>query len=89
MKKVFTILAFTLLPILAIGQNSNADIKTQTNDILIENAVATEKVETKTTSNSAARAQVLKINRKKSTDIISVKAYRKSLQIKVKTVRLC
>ncbi|OZV71098.1 hypothetical protein [Winogradskyella aurantia] len=43
----------------------------------------------KTTISSELKAKVLKINRKKSNEIISVKAYRKSLQIKVKTVKLC
>ena len=38
---------------------------------------------------AAVKAKVLKINRKKSNEIISIKAYRKSLQIKVKTIKLC
>jgi hypothetical protein len=43
----------------------------------------------KTSISSELKAKVLKINRKKSNEIISIKAYRKSLQIKVKTVKLC
>ncbi|WP_179351240.1 hypothetical protein [Winogradskyella vidalii] len=49
-----------------------------------------EKTETSSASISAeVKAKVLKMNRKKSNEIISIKAYRKSLQIKVKTVKLC
>ena len=63
-----------------------------------EVTVSTETVETVKEENVAAKtinvsaevkAKVLKMNRKKSNEIISIKAYRKSLQIKVKTVKLC
>jgi len=89
MKKVLTILAITMLPFLSIGQEANADIK---NSDTIETVI--EKNETQTIKNeataaSAIKAQVIKINRKKSTDIISIKAYRKSLHIKIKEVRVC
>ena len=90
MKKVLTILAITMLPFLSIGQEANTtDIK---NSDTIETVI--EKVETQTTNSetaeaSAIKAQIIKINRKKSTDIISIKAYRKSLHIKVKEVRVC
>ncbi len=79
-----------MLPFLSIGQEANTtDIK---NSDTIETVI--EKVETQTTKSetaeaSAIKAQVIKINRKKSTDIISIKAYRKSLHIKVKEVRVC
>lgn len=89
MKKVFTILAITLLPILSFGQEANSDIKTndsvetvieKNNDTVIKN---------ETTAASSIKAQVIKINRKKTNEIISIKAYRKSLHIKVKEVRVC
>lgn len=87
MKKVLIILAFTLLPLFAIAQASNEDIKNNdTIEIVIEKTLETKEV---TASNSAMKAKVLKINRKKSIEIISIRAYRKSLQIKVKTVKLC
>ncbi|MFD2914995.1 hypothetical protein [Psychroserpens luteus] len=90
MKKVLTILAFTLLPLLSMAQVSNEDIKT--NGIVktvIQNTNESKNIKQETASSSAFKAQVLKINRKKSIEIISIKAYRKSLQIKVKTVKLC
>jgi hypothetical protein len=35
------------------------------------------------------RLKALKMSRKKSNDLISIKAYRKSLQIKTKSVKAC
>ncbi len=61
-------------------------------DVAVNNTelVETVKLEVKKVSVSAkTKAKVLKINRKKSNEIISIKAYRKSLQIKVKTKKLC
>ena len=90
MKKVLTILAFTLLPILSMGQEANEDIKNNdTIETVIEKTIETEAIKLETASSSTMKAKVLKLNRKKSTEIISIKAYRKSLQIKVKTVKLC
>ena len=63
MKKVLIILAFTLLPLIAIAQASNEDIKNNdTIEIVIEKTLETKDV---TVSNSAMKAKVLKINRKK------------------------
>ncbi|MDO1502397.1 hypothetical protein Q2T40_19855 [Winogradskyella maritima] len=55
----------------------------------------TERIEVKASENVASKAsatlkaKVLKLNHKKSNDIISIKAYRKSLNVKVSTKRLC
>ncbi|WP_299222852.1 hypothetical protein [uncultured Psychroserpens sp.] len=90
MKKVLTILAFIILPFLCTGQEANTDIKNNdTVETVVEKNDETQKVKKETTAASTIKAQVIKINRKKSTDIISIKAYRKSLQIKVKTIKLC
>ncbi|WP_298761423.1 hypothetical protein [uncultured Psychroserpens sp.] len=90
MKKVLTILAFAMLPLISVGQDTNVDIKNNdTVETVVENKSKTQKIKKETTSSTAVKAQVLKINRKKSSDIISIRAYRKSLQIKVKTVKLC
>ncbi|WP_400075112.1 hypothetical protein [Winogradskyella sp. R77965] len=43
----------------------------------------------KVSVSAKVKAKVLKMNRKKSNEIISIKAYRKSLQIRVKTKKLC
>ena len=90
MKKVFTILAITLLPFLSLGQEANSDVKsTDTIKTVIENKSETQINKSETASTSAIKAEVIKINRKKSSDIISIKAFRKSLHIKVKEVRVC
>ena len=89
MKTVLTILAITLLPFLSTGQEVNTDVNnSNTIETVIEKS-ETQVIKKEATAASAIKAQVIKINRKKSTDIISIKAYRKSLHIKVKEVRVC
>jgi cell division protein FtsX len=91
MKKVLIILVILTAPFLASAQDNTS------NTVVEENitVTATVKEEVKTdiaTSQSAAarlRAKAKDMNYKKSNDIISVKAYRKSLQIKVKEIKLC
>ncbi|MBR9844775.1 MAG: hypothetical protein GYB35_01065 [Algicola sp.] len=90
MKTILTILAITLLPFLSTGQESTTDVKNNdTVETVIENKVENQTIKSETAEASAIKAQIIKINRKKSTDIISIKAYRKSLHIKVKEVRVC
>lgn len=86
MKKGLVIILFLTMSLAGFAQQDNiVNIETE----LVETEKA-EKVEAKTFSISAeVKAKVLKMNRKKSNEIISIKAYRKSLQIKVKTVKLC
>ena len=63
---------------------------TVTNETEVVETTKEVKAETNKISISAeVKAKVLKLNRKKSNEIISIKAYRKSLQIRVKTVKLC
>lgn len=63
---------------------------TVTNETEVVETTKEVKAETNKVSISAeVKAKVLKMNRKKSNEIISIKAYRKSLQIRVKTVKLC
>jgi uncharacterized protein YcfL len=90
MKKVLIILAFTLLPLIAIAQASNEDIKNNdTIETVVDKTISIKEIKTVTASASSMKAKALKLNRKKSIEIISIRAYRKSLQIKVKTVKLC
>jgi hypothetical protein len=86
MKKGLVIILFLTMSLAGFAQQDNiVNIETE----LVETEKA-EKVEAKTISISAeVKAKVLKMNRKKSNEIISIKAYRKSLQIKLKTVKLC
>lgn len=74
---------------MSLASFAQQDVASVFDTDLIE-TVKAEKPEAKKASiSAAAKAKVLKINRKKSNEIISIKAYRKSLQIKVKTKKLC
>lgn len=91
MKTLLTLIFLIALPLATIAQD-NKEAVTENN--------LTEKVETivkeniKETDSSVAyykssKAQLLYTNYKKSSDLTSIKAYRKSLQIKVKTTLKC
>ncbi|NNE32584.1 MAG: hypothetical protein HKN40_09460 [Winogradskyella sp.] len=84
-KGLFIILFFTM----SLAGFAQQDVVSNIETELVE-TVKAEKVEVnKATISKEAKAKFLKINRKKNNEIISIKAYRKSLQIKVKTVKLC
>lgn len=86
MKKGLVILAFLTMSLAGFAQQ---DVVSNIETELVE-TVKSEKPEVaKATISAKAKAKVLKMNHKKSNEIISIKAYRKSLQIKVKTVRMC
>ena len=86
MKKGLVIILFLTMSLAGFAQQ---DIASNVETDLIE-TIKAEKPETKKVNISAkVKARVLKINHKKSNEIISIKAYRKSLQIKVKTKKLC
>ncbi|GAA4241644.1 hypothetical protein KO504_14155 [Winogradskyella psychrotolerans] len=86
MKNALIFLLFLTVSFTGFAQQ---DVTANTENEIVE-TVKVEKVESKTIEASAKiKAKVLKMNRKKSNEIISIKAYRKSLQIKVKTVKLC
>lgn len=77
-----------MLPLLSVGQETTTTPNIRT-EAIIKQKADIQKVNKSTSTNSAVKSQLLKINKKKSQDIISIKAYRKSLQIKVKEVKLC
>ena len=91
MKKVLIILVILTAPFLTGAQNNTASIvveETITITAPVKEEVKTE-VSTQQSTASTFRAKAKDMNYKKSNDIISIKAYRKSLQIKVKEVKLC
>ncbi|MBO6607805.1 hypothetical protein [Psychroserpens sp.] len=88
MKKLLTILVIVMLPLLSVGQETTTTPNIRT-EAVIKQKTEIQKVNKSTSTNSAVKSQLLKINKKKSQDIISIKAYRKSLQIKVKDIKLC
>lgn len=86
MKKGLVILAFLTMSLAGFAQQ---DVISNVETELVE-TIKPEKPEVaKATISAKAKAKVLRLNHKKSNEIISIKAYRKSLQIKVKTVKLC
>lgn len=86
MKKGLIIILFLTMSLAGFAQQDVAGI----NDTEVVETSKVEKAEAEKANISAEfKAKVLKINHKKSNEIISIKAYRKSLQIKVKTVKLC
>ena len=93
MKKVFILILLVALPSITFGQN-NPSTTTTSEDTKTTLETSVEVKETKEVkANDAisfnAKAQVINLNHEKSNDLISVKAYRKSLQIKVKTIKNC
>jgi len=91
MKKVLIILVILTAPFLTVAQNNTSTTVTETS--ITVTASTQEEVKTDVSAQETAeakfRAKAKDMNYKKSNDIISVKAYRKSLQIKVKDIKLC
>jgi hypothetical protein len=86
MKKGLVIILFLTMSLAGFAQQ---DVVAGNSIELVE-TVKDEKPEVKKVNiSSETQAKVIKLNHKKSNEIISIKAYRKSLQIKVKTVKLC
>ncbi len=77
------------LPVLGMAQEGTTVVSTQPE----KTAEVTPKKEAtaseSSTLNAKIKHQLIKLNHKKSNEIISIKAYKKSLQIKVKTIKLC
>ena len=86
MKKSLVIILFLTMSLAGFAQQGVvSNVETET----VETVKADKPEVQKAILSAKVKAKVLKINRKKSNEIISIKAYRKSLQIKVKTVKLC
>ena len=91
MKKVLIILVILIAPFAVMAQDNTPSAQAEET---INVAPSTpEEVKTdvsnKETAEAKFKAQAIDMNYKKSNDIISIKAYRKSLQIKIKEVINC
>ena len=86
MKKVLVIILFLTMSLASFAQQDTV-VNNETE--LVETLNLDKPVAKKVIISAKAKAKFLKINRKKNVEIISIKAYRKSLQIKTKTVKLC
>ena len=91
MKKVLIILVILAAPFLTGAQNNTTS--TVSEEAITVATSTKEEVKTEVSDQQTAEAKFIAkakdMNYKKSNDIISIKAYRKSLQIKVKEVKLC
>ena len=91
MKKVLIIIVILTAPFLTEAQNNTSSTVTETG--ITVTTSTQEEIKTDISAQEAAeakfRAKAKDLNYKKSNDIISVKAYRKSLQIKIKEVKIC
>lgn len=86
MKTIITLIIFLSLSSLSFAQDVNSVSQdTQLSEVIKENKTVVKKA----TAFSNMQRRVKKLNQKKSNEIISIKAYRKSLNVKVKTVKLC
>ncbi|SHG70491.1 hypothetical protein [Winogradskyella jejuensis] len=85
MKNLILIVAFLTLPLVGFAQ-ANTAVSANTSELVsikkVED-IAPRKVR------ASRNAKHIKVNYKKSNDIISIKAYRKSLKDKVRRERLC
>jgi len=90
MKNLVLIFALVSLSAFSFAQENNTTASTE---ISIEKnhkeTAETKTIDQEAKSSAIFKAKLIKLNHKKSNEIISIKAYRKSLQIKVKTVKLC
>ncbi len=91
MKKVLIILVILTAPFLTGAQNNTTS--TVADEVITITPSTIEEVKTENSTQQTAeakfKAQAADMNYKKSNDIISIKAYRKSLQIKVKEIKIC
>jgi len=85
MKNLILLLAFLTLPLVGFSQ-SEKPVSTDATELVV-----LKKVEEAAPRKARAsrNAKHIKVNYKKSNDIISIKAYRKSLRDKVRRVKLC
>jgi len=86
MKKVLVIILFFTMSLASFAQQ---DVVSNNDTELVEMVKVEAPVVKKATISAKVKAKVIKINHKKSNQIISIKAYRKSLQIKTKNSKLC
>ena len=89
MRKFLILIAFITLPAVAFSQNVSNDTLEQPTSVSIETVTTPSTTENQTVLSASAKAEVSNLSYKKSNDLISIKAYRKSLQIKVKEIKNC
>lgn len=89
MKKVLIHIVLIAFPLLVSGQTTAFDTDKKLEILEVEFSTFIDTLETKTVLSTAAKAELNNLSYQKSNDLISIKAYRKSLQIKVKEIKIC
>ncbi|RXJ52768.1 hypothetical protein [Gelidibacter gilvus] len=89
MKKLLFLIVLITLPVLTFGQNASNDTVKQNDIITIEAITVQEIAENQIAFGTFSRNDVVNLSYKKSNDLISIKAYRKSLQIRTREVKAC
>ena len=89
MKKVLILIVFIIFPLLVVGQTADSDADKKQDVIQIETNIDIKSLETKTVLSASAKEELNNLSYKKSNDLISIKAYKKSLQIKIKEIKNC
>ncbi len=92
MKKVVILILLVALPTVMFGQDKTSATANEDTKTTVETSTEskeTKEVKASETLSFEAKVQVMNLNHKKSNDIISINAYKKSLQIKVKSVKVC
>ncbi|HUH28685.1 hypothetical protein [Gelidibacter sp.] len=89
MKKVLILIALITLPVLTFGQNATAETVKQNEIITIETVTIHQITENQIAFGTFTKNDVVNLSYKKSNDLISIKAYRKSLQIRTREVKTC
>ena len=85
MKNLILLLAFLTLPLVGFSQIEKPVSNNSTELVVLKKVEEVAPIKARTSRN----AKHIKVNYKKSNDIISIKAYRKSLRDKVRRIKLC
>lgn len=89
MKKVLILISLITLPVLTFGQNVANDTVKQNDIITMESVTIHQITENEIVFGTFTKNDVLNMSYKKSNDLISIKAYRKSLQIRTREIKTC
>lgn len=88
MKKSLILILLIALPVITFGQSADDSLK---QDVVINKEISLTTVAdiNAVALNFYSKSEIINISYKKSNDLISIKAYRRSLQIKTKEVKSC
>ena len=89
MKKNLLLIALITLPVLTFGQKATNTSLEQNEGMTLNVLTLQEQPTNEVVLGTFTKTDVNNLSYKKSNDLISIKAYRKSLQIKTKEIKSC